>query len=124
MNASVRASIAISFKRGRFDGPIATRKRTPAYAKPTPTNPPMMPSITLSTRSPRTIRVRPAPSAVRTANSCCRASTLTSNKFVTFAQAISITTPMVPMTTHSSSPTLPITCCFNGRIIGVILHVS
>ena len=91
--------------------PESARQHTP---EPTPTDPPITPSITLSTSSPRTIRVLPAPSAVRTANSCCRASTLTSNKFVTFAQAISSTTPIVPITTHSNSPTLPITSCFSG----------
>ena len=40
------------------------------------------PEHTLSTSSSRTIRPHPAPSAARTASSCCRASALTSNKFV------------------------------------------
>ena len=124
VNPSVRASSEISFRRGRFDGPVATRKRTLAYANATPRTPPVSPSIVLSTSSPRTIRTHPAPSAARTANSCWRVSSRTSNKLVTFAQTISMTTPMVAMTIHKRSPTLPITSCFNGRIIGVIFHVS
>ena len=70
------------------------------------------------------MRPRPAPSAARTANSCCRASPFTSNKFATLAQAISITNPIVPITTHRTSLALPITSRFNGRMLGVIFHVS
>ena len=36
----------------------------------------------------------------------------TSSRFVTFAQAMSITRPMVAITTHSTSVTPPITSCF------------
>jgi hypothetical protein len=70
------------------------------------------------------MRAQPAPSAARTANSCWRASTLTSSKFARFAQVIIITTPIVPITTHKTSLTLPITSCFKGRIAGVMRQVS
>ena len=72
----------------------------------------MSPRATLSSSSSHAIRPRPAPSAARTASSCCRPSALTSNRFATLVQAISITTPMVPITTHSTLPTLPMTSCF------------
>ncbi len=83
----------------------------------------MTPSNVLSSSSSRTIRARPAPSAARIASSCCRASALTSNKFATLAQAISITMPIVPITTHSTLPILPTTSCLSGRRAGVILQV-
>ena len=124
VNTSVRESSEISCNRGRFAGPIATRKRTPAHASTAPIAPPSNPSIVLSTSSPRTIRPHPAPSAARTASSCCRASTRTNSKFVTFAPAISSTRPSVPITTHSTSLTLPTTSCFNGRSSGVICQRS
>ena len=49
------------------------------------------------------MRPVPAPSADRNASSCRRTSARTSNRFVTLAQAISITSPMVAITTHSTS---------------------
>ena len=36
--------------------------------------------------------------------------------------AISITTPIVAITTHSTLPTLPTTCSFKGRSAGVIFQ--
>ncbi len=112
VNASARESMAISSRRGRVAGPCATRKRSPAWASPSPSTPPSSPSTTLSMSSPRTIRPRPAPSAARTASSCCRPSALTSNRLATLAHAITITMPIVPISTHRAPATLPTTSCF------------
>ena len=120
----MRRSTEISFKRGRLAGPIATSRRRPAYAKPTPSTPPIKPSIRLSTSRLRTMRATPAPNAARRANSCCRASARISSRLVTLPQAMSSTSAMVPITTHKTSPTLPTTCCFSGRIVGRILQFS
>ena len=124
VNASELASSEISLKRGRSAGPIATRSRSPAYATPTASTPPISPNAVLSTSSSRAMRARPAPSAARIESSCCRASARTSSRFATLVQAISITNPTVAITTHSTLPTLPITCCLRRRRFGVILHVS
>jgi hypothetical protein len=40
------------------------------------------------------------------------------------AQAMSITRPMVAITTHSTSVTPPTTSSLRGRKAGAILHVS
>ena len=67
------------------------------------------PRVTISDSSSRAMRPRLAPSAVRTASSCCRPSARTRNRFATFAHAISSTMPTVPSSTHSTRPTSPIT---------------
>jgi len=87
-----------------------------------PSAPPAAPNRRLSTRSWRTIRPQPAPSAARTASSDCRASMRTSKRFATLAQAINITIARVPITTHSTLWTLPTTLSGEGRIFGPIRH--
>ena len=79
---------------------------------------------TLSRSSSRVSRHEPAPSAARTATSCCRPSALTSSRLVTFAQAINKTMPIVPMTTHRIRLTPPTTSCLSGRMSGVIRMLS
>ena len=70
---------------------------------PNPSTPPSSPSSdAFDERALATMRPRPAPSAARTASSCCRPPPCTSNRLATLAQAISITMPMVPISTHSS----------------------
>ena len=61
---------------------------------------------------------QPAPSAARMASSCWRPSARTSSRLATLAQAISSTTPMVPISTHSTLPRSPTTSCFRGRTLG------
>jgi hypothetical protein len=124
VNPSARESNEISLRRGRLAGPMASNTRKPVYASPTPSVPPRRPSTTLSTRRPRTIRPRLAPSAARTDSSLCRTSARTRSRFATLAQAMSITRPMVAMTTHSTSDTLPTTSCLSGRRSGAIFQVS
>ena len=69
VNRSEPASREISLRRGRFAGPMETRKRTAATATPIPKVPPSRPSNTLSKSSSRAILPRPAPSAARTESS-------------------------------------------------------
>ena len=69
------------------------------------------------------MRHRPAPSAERTASSCWRASARTSSRLATLVQAISITTPIVPITTQSTVWMLPTTVSFSGSSAGVIFHL-
>src|SRR6266542_3766145 len=66
---------------------------TPQRAKSAPNAPPASASSRLSVRSWRSNRCREAPSAARKANSRCRATARASCRFVTFAQAISNTSP-------------------------------
>ena len=70
------------------------------------------------------MRPRLAPSAARTASSCCRPSARTSSRFATFAHAISSTMPIVPISTHSADPTSPITSAFSSRKFGSSLASS
>src|SRR5438046_379626 len=77
-------SIEISWSLGRVAGPCATRTRRPTYASVTPSAPPRMPRVRLSTSNSRAILPQPAPSAARTANSCCRDCARTSTRFATF----------------------------------------
>ena len=65
-----------------------------------------------------------APMAARTASSCWRPSALTRSRLATFAQAISSTTPMLPISTQRTLPRLPTTSCLSGRTLGRILASS
>ena len=60
-NSSTLGLMAISFRRGRFAGAIANSIRMPAYPMATPTIPPAIASVRLSTRSCLTMRPVPAP---------------------------------------------------------------
>jgi len=60
VNPKVRASSEISFKRGRFDGPIAIQKAHACIRQPTPRFHPS-PEHCTSTRSPARSVPRPAP---------------------------------------------------------------
>ena len=90
---------------------------------PSPATPPTRPSMTLSASSSYAIRPRLAPSAARTASSCCRPSARTSSRFATLAHAISSTMPIVPISTHSTEPTSPITSAFSSRRFGCELRL-
>ncbi len=118
VNSSTLPSIPISWMRGIPCGAIATNTRNAAYASPNPNKPPMNPSVRLSSINSPAIRPHPAPSAARSANSCRRPSTLTSNKFPTFAHAINSTIPIEPISIHNTLPTSPTTSFFNGRRFG------
>ena len=68
------------------------------------------------------MRHRPAPSAEQTASSCWRASARTTNRLATLVQAISITMPIVAITTQSTVWMLPTTASFSGCNAGVMLR--
>src|SRR5690349_8569484 len=70
-----------------------TQRAEEAQASPNPSRPPARDRTRLSVRSWRAKRNRPAPSAVRTANSRWRPQALTRSRFATLAQAMSRTTP-------------------------------
>ena len=71
------------------------------YAIANPAAPPASASVVLSTSNCRITLARPAPSASRTAISFCRAAARASNRFATFAHAISITSPTIAINTIS-----------------------
>jgi hypothetical protein len=116
--------MVMSLRRGRPAGAWLSNRPSPTYASASPLAPPTSASMRLSTSRARTIRREPAPSAARMASSCCRPSARTSIRVATFAHAISITMPNVPMTTHNALPALPTTSCLSGRSAGVMRQFS
>ena len=78
----------------------------------------------LSISSSRTIRRESAPSAARTASSCCRDSARTRSRLATLAQAIRSTIAIVPISTHSAFCTSPTRSSFIDRICGVMRAFS
>ncbi len=64
----------------------------------------------------RSSRPRPAPSAVRTANSRCRVSARASSRFARFAHAISSTNPTAACSTQIARLALPMICSCTGCI--------
>ena len=80
---------------------IATRKRLETQASPIPNIAPIKDSSTLSVRSWRRMRPRPAPMARRTAISLCRVVARASSKFATLAQAINNTKVTTAISTTS-----------------------
>src|SRR6185295_15251433 len=88
-------------------GRQAISRRTPPYARPSPSTPPSTPRAMLSTSSSRAICALLAPSAARIASSCWRPSARTNRRLATFAQAISRTIPIVPISTQRTVLTSP-----------------
>ena len=64
----------------------------------------------------RSSRPRPAPSAVRIANSRCRVSARASSRFARLAQAISSTNPTAACSTQMARLALPTISCCTGFI--------
>jgi hypothetical protein len=82
--------------RGRPAGLTASRARTPAKPSAKPKTPPVTESKTLSVSSWRTMRMRLAPRAERTASSRLRPVARTSSRLATLAQAMSSTRATAP----------------------------
>ena len=102
VNASIRASTGASsttWLRLVEINPISSA--VPHRANNTPSAAPQMDSSKLSLRSWRTSRERPAPRAMRTANSRCRAAPRARSRFATLAQAISNTRPTTTINMRS-----------------------
>ena len=74
-------------------------------ATPTPSRPPATVRIRLSVNDSRTSRQRDAPSASRTAVSCCRPDPLASARFARLLQATSSTAPTASMSTATMAST-------------------
>ena len=87
-----------------FDRLISAR-RLPAMARNRPPSPPARLSSTLSVRSCRTTRPRPAPSAMRTAISWVRRAARASSRLATLAQAINNSSPTAPSRVSSAART-------------------
>ena len=83
-----------SRKRGIYPGTSVLNNLTPAAATNSPPTPPRQASVKLSVNNCRISRIRPAPSAARTASSCCLRSVRARVRFATLAQTISNTNPM------------------------------
>ena len=89
-----------SLVRGRLVGYARISACTPTRASNRPSAPPAIDSSTPSVMNCRSSRPRLAPSAVRTANSRCRASARASSRLARFAHAISSTRPTAACSTQ------------------------
>ena len=102
VNDSTRQSGVVLINSGEpSDGTKATSTRVSATATARPRTPPMSESSTLSTSSWRTSCPREAPSDSRTAISRCRAKARAISRLATLAQAMSSTSPTMPISTSS-----------------------
>ena len=89
--ANTVPSTAMESTRGSSGGLSAMSARTPSIATTMPSTPPNAARSMLSVSSCRISRPRPAPSAVRSANSPRRWTPRARSRFVTFTQAITST---------------------------------
>ena len=89
--ASTRASMPIVATRARFSGKAVASTRTESQASARPTMVPATDTTRLSIRTRWTSRPRLAPSAARTAASRCCTEARASQRFATFAHAMSST---------------------------------
>ena len=103
-----------------FPGFIASSACTPKYPSTSPSTPPASESSTLSVSNCPTMRLRPAPSAARIAISRRRIVARASNKFATFAHAISSTQPTAPSNTSSDVRTSPTTVSLIGNAVKLL----
>ena len=100
--------IEIASSRGSVPSGSLRRAIMASWAKPTPAPQPSRLSIMPSASICRTNLMRPAPSAERTANSCCRARQRAISRFETLAQAISNTSPSAANSAYSTGRTGPV----------------
>ena len=96
VNTRTCQSMCASSKRGVSEGRTALSRLSPSLAKANPSNPPNDACITLSVRSCRIIRCRPAPSAVRMLISLSRIAARESARLATFEHAIINTSATAP----------------------------
>ncbi len=80
---------------------ISSSSRLPHHAKAIPASPPSVASSALSVNNCRARRKRPAPTAIRTANSLWRAAPWASSKLATLALAINNTSATTPINTFN-----------------------
>ncbi len=107
VNPSTRASRWTSVVRGSASPVIPSTAPLPSAASTTPRAPPSTPSTMLSVSSCCTTRPRPAPRAVRTANSRALALHRARVRFATFTQAMRSTKATAAMRRRSTGRTGP-----------------
>ena len=96
VNASTGRSTLMCCSRGNISGTTPRRARTLQTASSRPSEPPAMASTRLSVSNWRTMRLRPAPSATRTAISFSRVAARASSRLARLAQAINSSRPTAP----------------------------
>ena len=96
-----RSGCAVRVRRASSNGSARSSSSPVQTARKTPAAPPSSESSTLSVRSWRTIRPRPAPRLKRMASSFWRAVARAISRLATFAQATSSTSPTIPMSATS-----------------------
>ena len=115
---SVKASTVKSFLTWAVEGMLSplsvTSNSDPQTASSAPRAPPQSASNKLSVIIWRTMRKRPAPSALRKAISFCRDAACAISRFATFAQAIKSTNPTAPKRINKVGLTLPTICSCSG----------
>ena len=87
-----------------FSGKRATSKERPRQASSTPRSAPAVAIPSDSVSSCRIMRIRPAPTAARTANSCCRSVPRASSKMETLPQPISSSDATAPSNRYKVGP--------------------
>ena len=102
VKASTEPLMRTSALRRRISGTHGNRASSPQTASRTPHAPPATASSTLSVKSSRISRRRPAPSAARIASSGERAAARASARLATFAAAISSTSATAPQSTNNA----------------------
>ena len=110
-------SIPISSARGNASGSAASTDVVPAFATINPSAPPAAPRSTLSVSNCRITRHGLAPSAARIANSLVRPVERASNRFATFAHAMSSTKLTAPSSTSKMPLTSPTIWVFSGTSV-------
>ena len=125
VNRSTRASTTIGRKRGTSAGMESCRRSTPHSASRAPKTPPARDSMTLSVRSCRRRRARPAPNEARIAISFCRAAARDSSRLATLAQAMSRTKATAPRRISRAVRTSPTISSWSGmRVIPMPVFAS
>ena len=110
--------------RGSATAAFARIARSPKYAMMSPNTPPASASRMLSVRSCRMRRSRSAPRAVRIATSRVRPAARASNRFATFAHAMSSTMPTAVSSSISAGRTRPVTIVAIGTAVRLRLFCS
>ena len=112
--SSALPSTLTLLSKGSAIDPWWARYEVMAKANPRPSTAPMLESIRLSVSSWRISRPRPAPSALRMANSLLRAAARASSRFERFTQTISRIRPTAHQSTISDRRNLPLTWSFRA----------
>ena len=113
-NASTTQSIRTSLSRGTFDGTKRRMKPKVPTAVAIPAAPPMSDSSMDSVSIWRTMRPRLAPSANRTAISCCRPEARAKRRLAMFNDTMKTIRMTAPSNTSSMGRTLPTKVSCNG----------